>query len=64
MVFLVTNVAALYHCPKNLPEAKAKRFRFIALKKEVSKQPAINSVLWLVKFSLMKSILMKKGLEI
>lgn len=38
-----------------------KRFRLIALKKEVSKQPGVNSVVWLLKFTLMESILMKKG---
>jgi hypothetical protein len=31
---------------KSLPEAKLKRFRLIALKKEVSKQPGRNSVVW------------------
>ena len=38
-----------------------KRFRLIALKKVVSKQPGINSVVWLLKFTLMKSILMKRS---
>ena len=38
-----------------------KRFRLIALKKEVSKQPGINSVVWLLKFTLMKNILMKRN---
>jgi len=33
------NVAAFCHCPKSVPEVKVKRFRLIALKKEVSKQP-------------------------
>jgi hypothetical protein len=36
-----------------------KRFRLVALKKEVSKQPDINFVVWLLKFTLMKSVLMK-----
>ena len=45
----------------NLPEDKVKRFRLIALTKEVSKQPGINSVVWLLKFTLMKSILMKRS---
>jgi hypothetical protein len=31
------------------------------LKREVSKQPGLNSVVWLLKFTLMKSILMKNG---
>jgi hypothetical protein len=41
---LVKNVAVFCHCLKSLPEAKVKRFRLIALKMEVSKQPGINSV--------------------
>jgi hypothetical protein len=49
---LVKNMAAFCHCSKNLPEVKVKRPRLIALKKEVSKQPGINSVLWLLKLSL------------
>ena len=43
-------------CPKNLPETKVKRFRLIALTKEVSESPIIDFVLWL---SLMKSVLNK-----
>ena len=46
---------------KSLPEAKVKRFRLIALKKEVLKQPDVHSVVWLLKFTLMKSILMKRS---
>jgi hypothetical protein len=41
-------------CLKNLPEAKVKRLRLIALAKEVSKMPIINFVLWL---SLRKNVL-------
>lgn len=55
---LVKNVAVFCTCLNSLPEAKARRFRF-ALIKEVSKQPGINSVVWLLKFTLMKNILMK-----
>ena len=58
---LLKNMAAFCPCPKSLPEAKVKRFRLIALTKEVSKQPGINSVVWLLKFTLMKSILMKRS---
>jgi hypothetical protein len=47
-------------CPKSLPEPKVKRFRLIALTKDVSKQPDINCVVWLLKFSLIRSILMKR----
>lgn len=44
---LVTNGAAFYPCLKSLPESNVKRFRLIALEKEISKQPRINFVLWL-----------------
>jgi hypothetical protein len=50
------NVAAFYHYLKSLPEAKVKRFRLIALTKEVSEMLIIDFVLWL---SLVKSILNK-----
>ena len=40
----VKNVAAFCQRRKNWPEAKLKRFRLIALTKEVSKQPGINSI--------------------
>lgn len=52
----VKNMASFCHCPKNLPEAKVKRLRLIALTKEVSKKPSKDFVLWL---SLMKSVLNK-----
>jgi hypothetical protein len=35
-----------------------KRFRLIALTKQVQEQPGINSVVWLLKFTRMKNILM------
>jgi hypothetical protein len=38
-----------------------KRFRLIVLKRKVSKQSGINSVVWLLKLTLMKSILMKRS---
>ena len=57
----VTNVATFWFCLKSLPEAKMKRFRLIALAKEISKQLHINSVVWLLKFTLMKSVLMKRS---
>lgn len=37
-----------YTCPKSLPEAKVKGFGLIPLAKEISKQPSIGSVVWLV----------------
>ena len=53
---LVKNVAAFYPCLKSRPEAKVKRFRSIALTKEVSEKPSIDFVLW---FTLMKRVLIK-----
>jgi hypothetical protein len=44
---LVKNVATFCPCLKRLPEAKAKRLRLIALKKEVSKKLSNDVVLWL-----------------
>ena len=58
---LKKNVSAFCHCPNSLPEAKVKRFRLIALTKEVSKQPGTNSVVWLLQPTRMKSILMKRS---
>ena len=42
---LVKNVAAFCPCLKSLPEAKVKRFRLIALTKEVSEMSRIDFVL-------------------
>ena len=53
---LVKNMAAFCPCLRSLPETKVKRLRLIALTKEVSETPIIDSVLWL---SLVKSILNK-----
>jgi len=53
---LVRNVATFCPCLKNLPEAKVKRLRLIALTKEVSGTPITEFDLWL---SLMKNILNK-----
>ena len=59
---ILVTVAAFCHCPKSLPKAKVKRFRLIALTKEVSKQPGIYSVVWFLKFTLTKkSALMKRS---
>jgi hypothetical protein len=41
---LVKNVAALCSCLKNLSEAKGKRFKLIALTKEISKQAGLDSI--------------------
>jgi hypothetical protein len=58
---LAKNVTAFCHWPKSLPETKVKRFRLTTLKKEASKQLVINSVTRLLKFTLMKNILMKRS---
>jgi hypothetical protein len=55
---LVKNVD-FSHCPESLPEAKVERFRLIALTREVSNKPGMNSVTWLLKFTFMKSLLVK-----
>jgi hypothetical protein len=60
MVILVKNMAAFCPCPKSLPKAKMRRIRSIALAKEVSEQPGINSIVWLPKLTLMKNIVMKR----
>jgi hypothetical protein len=46
--------------PTSPPETKVKSFRLIALTKEVSKQPGIISCVWLLKYTLLKNILMKQ----
>jgi hypothetical protein len=56
---LVKNMANFCPCLRSLPEAKVKRLRLISLTKEVLKQQGVNSVVWLLKFTLMKNILMK-----
>jgi hypothetical protein len=53
---LVKTVATFCPCLKGLPAAKVKRFRLIALTKEVSKKLSRDFVLWL---SLMKRDLNK-----
>jgi len=58
---LVKNVATFCPCLKCLPEVKVKRFRLISLKKKDSKQPSVTSLVQLLKFTVMKSILMRKG---
>lgn len=46
----------LFTLVQSLTEAKERRFRVIALAKEISKDPRIISVIWLLDFKLMKSI--------
>ena len=40
-------LSAFCPCPKSLPEAKVKSFGLIPLAEEISKQPSIDSVVWL-----------------
>ena len=49
-VILVKKVAAFCTCPKTQPKAKVKRFRLIALAKEITKQPNLDTVLWFIIF--------------
>ena len=51
---LVKKVSAFCHCPKSLPEAKVKRFGLILLAEEISKQPCIDAVMWLLLFTLLQ----------
>ena len=53
---LVKNVVAFCPCTKSLLKTMTKRFRLIALTKEIPKQLSIDCVLW---FTLKKSILIK-----
>jgi hypothetical protein len=55
----VKDVAAFCHCLKSLSEAKVRRFRLTAVRKEVSKKLGKNCVVCLLKFTLMKSVLIK-----
>ena len=55
---LVKNVATFCPCLKSLPEAKVKRIRLIALKKEGSEKPSKYIFLWFI-LILMKNILIK-----
>ena len=56
VIFLKT-VAVFFFLPhlKSLPEAKVKSFGLIPLAKEISKQPSIDSVMWLLVRTLMKN---------
>ena len=51
---LVKNVVVFCPCLKNLPEAKVKSFGLIPLAEEISKQPHIDSVMWLLVIILRK----------
>ena len=51
---LVNNLAVSCPCPKKLLEAKVKDFGLILLGEEISKQPKIDSVTWLLVVTLMK----------
>lgn len=47
-VILAKNVAAFYPCPKNLLEAKFKSHELISVTEEISRQPKIDSAVWLL----------------
>ena len=51
---LLNKVAAFSSCLKGLLEAKVKSFGLISLAEEISKQPSIDSVVWLLVVTLMK----------
>ena len=51
---LVKSVAAFCPCLKSLPEAKLKSYGLTALAEDISKQPSIACVAWLLKASLMQ----------
>ena len=51
---LVKSVAAFCPCLKSLPEAKLKSYGLTALAEDISKQPSIDCVAWLLKASLMQ----------
>ena len=51
---LVKNVDAFCPCPKSLLECKVKIFGLIPSAKEISKQPSVDSVMWLFVVTLMK----------
>jgi hypothetical protein len=41
---LTRNISAFCPCSKNMPEAKLKSFRLMALAEEISRQPKIESI--------------------
>ena len=53
---LVKKVVTICPCLKSLPEAKMKRFGLILLAEELSKQPSIDCVMWLLAFMVIKDL--------
>lgn len=51
---LPNNVVAFCSYPKNLPEAKLKRFGIMSLVKEIPRSPNISSLTWLLVITLMQ----------
>lgn len=45
---LAKNMAVLGHGPKSLSEAKLKSFGLMVLTEDLSRQPSINCVMWLL----------------
>jgi hypothetical protein len=51
---LAKDVAASCPCLKSLPEVKLKTFGLIMLAAEISRQPNMDSVMWLLVFTIMQ----------
>lgn len=51
---LAKNIVVFSSCLKNLPEAKWKNFELIVLTKEISIQPNVDSIVWLLVITLMQ----------
>ena len=56
-------VAIFCPCPKSLPKHKVKSLGLISLTEEISKQPSIDSMLWLLVFTLIKTYNEKEQAE-
>ena len=52
---LAKNVAAFCPCLKSFPETKSKIFGLILLAEKISKEPGIDSLVWLLVFTLRKT---------
>ena len=60
---LVKNTAAFCSCLKSLPEAKLKSFGLIVFAEEISRQPSVDCVVWLLVASLMQIFNVKEQAE-
>ena len=57
----IRKLAAFFPCPKCRPEVKVKNFGLSILAEENSKQPSIDTGVWLLVLTLIKKIIMKKS---